>query len=149
MSLRQVYFILGVLNVGLGTAGIFLPLLPTTPFLLLAAFLFARSSDRWHRWLLSHPRLGPYIHAFRGKTGLTRPQKLRIAASIAVVMWISAYLSPVPWMRAMLIVMWAFWTLLLAFAVKTAPGPSDPSAETHPADLPPAASQSNVIAEET
>jgi len=121
MSFRQyVYLILGVINVGLGTAGIFLPLLPTTPFLLLAAFLFARSSPRWHKWLLSHPRLSPYIHAFRGKTGLTRVQKLRIGASITVVMWVSVYFSPIPWMRAMLIVMWAFWTLLLVFLVKTA-----------------------------
>jgi uncharacterized membrane protein YbaN (DUF454 family) len=121
MTFRQsIYFILGVVNVGLGTAGIFLPLLPTTPFLLLAAFLFARSNDRWHRWLLSHPRLGPYIHAFRSKTGLTRSQKLRIGASITVIMWVSVYFAPLPWIRAMLIVMWVFWTLLLVFVVKTA-----------------------------
>ena len=121
MTFRQgVYLTLGILNVGLGTAGIFLPILPTTPFLLLAAYLFARSSDHWHAWLLGHPRLSPYIHAFRGKTGLTRSQKLRIGASITVIMWISVYFSPYLWMKAMLMVMWAFWTLLLVFMVKTA-----------------------------
>jgi uncharacterized membrane protein YbaN (DUF454 family) len=122
MSFRQsVYLVLGIINVALGTAGIFLPLLPTTPFLLLAAFLFARSSNRWYQWLLTHPRLSPYIHAFRGKTGLTRSQKIRIAASITVIMWISVYFSPYPWMKAMLMVMWVFWTSLLAFVVRTAP----------------------------
>ena len=70
MTFRQsVYLVLGIINVALGTAGIFLPLLPTTPFLLLAAFLFARSSGRWHSWLLTHPQLSPYIHAFRRKSG--------------------------------------------------------------------------------
>jgi hypothetical protein len=124
MSFRQrVYFVLGVINTGLGTAGIFLPLLPTTPFLLLAAYLFARSNDRWHRWLLCHPSLGPYIHAFRKKSGLTRTQKYRIAASMTVIMWTSIFFSPYSWMRAMLLVMWGFWTLLLVW-MKTAPVPT-------------------------
>ena len=123
MTLRQnIYLILGIVNVALGTAGIFIPLLPTTPFLLLAAFLFARSSRRWHDWLLSHRRLGPYIHAFRGKTGLTRSQKTRIIASITVVMWTSAYFAPLPGIKAMLVVMWAFWTALI-LRMKTAAEP--------------------------
>ena len=122
MTFRQgLYLILGIINVALGTAGIFLPLLPTTPFLLLAAFLFARSSNRWHQWLLTHPRLSPYIHAFGRKSGLTRSQKLRIGASITVIMWISVYFAPHTWMKAMLVVMWVFWTSLLALVVKTAP----------------------------
>jgi hypothetical protein len=121
---KQVYLALGLLNVALGTAGIFIPLLPTTPFLLLAAFLFARSSQRWHQWLLAHRHLGPYIHAFRTKSGLTRSQKIRIGASITVVMWVSAYFAPIGAVQAMLIVMWAFWTALL-WRMKTA-SPSDP-----------------------
>jgi uncharacterized membrane protein YbaN (DUF454 family) len=120
---QYVFLALGVLNVALGTAGIFLPLLPTTPFLLLAAYLFARSSPRWHSWLLSHRRLGPYIHAFRTKSGLTRSQKLRMAAAITVALWTSAYIAPVPAIKAMLIAMWFFWTALL-FCMKTAAEPS-------------------------
>jgi uncharacterized membrane protein YbaN (DUF454 family) len=48
----------------LGILGIFLPLLPTTPFLLLSAFLFARSSEKLHSWLLNHKILGKYIYDF-------------------------------------------------------------------------------------
>lgn len=51
----------GFLSLFLGFIGIFLPLLPTTPFLLLAAFCFSRGSERWHQWLISHPRMGPLI----------------------------------------------------------------------------------------
>lgn len=55
----------GLVAVGLGLLGMFLPLLPTTPFLLLAAALFFRSSPRLYAWLLGHRTLGPYIRNFR------------------------------------------------------------------------------------
>ena len=51
----------GVLALALGILGIFLPLLPTTPFVLVAAFFFSKSSERLHRWLVQHPRFGRYI----------------------------------------------------------------------------------------
>jgi uncharacterized membrane protein YbaN (DUF454 family) len=56
--------ILGLLSLGLGILGIFLPVLPTTPLLLLAAALFLRSHRGLYDWLLNHPRLGPYISNF-------------------------------------------------------------------------------------
>ncbi|MFQ5519061.1 MAG: YbaN family protein [Mariprofundus sp.] len=56
-----VYKALGFLFVGLGFIGAFLPLLPTTPFILLAAACFAKSSERWHRWLLANRIFGPMI----------------------------------------------------------------------------------------
>lgn len=54
----------GSISLALGVVGMFLPVLPTTPFLLLAAYCFARSSERMHRWLVTHPRLGCYISGF-------------------------------------------------------------------------------------
>jgi uncharacterized protein len=52
---------IGYAATGLGIAGAFLPLVPTTPFLLVAVYAFARSSPAMHRWLTNHPRLGPFI----------------------------------------------------------------------------------------
>lgn len=56
--------ILGLISLGLGILGAFLPVLPTTPLLLLAAFLFLRSNRRLYEWLMNHPQMGPYITNF-------------------------------------------------------------------------------------
>ncbi|MCM2280461.1 MAG: YbaN family protein [Bdellovibrionaceae bacterium] len=58
---KRLYVAAGFLSLFLGFIGIFLPLLPTTPFLILAAFCFSRGSERWHQWLVTHPRMGPLI----------------------------------------------------------------------------------------
>ncbi len=88
-TLRWLMICGGWLCVGLGVIGIFLPLLPTTPFLLLAAWLFARSSERFHLWLLNHPRLGPMVRAWQGGEGLPRQVRRRVL----IVLWLSMGLS--------------------------------------------------------
>lgn len=76
------YKVLGFIFVGLGTLGLFLPLLPTTVFLLLAAGCFARSSDKWHRWLLSNRIFGPIINDWNEKKCVTAPTKIVAVSSI-------------------------------------------------------------------
>ena len=67
---------LGTLSVGLGVLGIFLPLLPTTVFLLLAAACYARSSDRFYLWLINHRWLGSYIRNHYEGRGMRRRDKV-------------------------------------------------------------------------
>ncbi len=81
--MRIFWLFFGLASLLLGFVGIFLPLLPTTPFLLLAAFCFARSSDRLHRWLLTHPVFGPMIENWRRHRAIARSAK--IAATFACV----------------------------------------------------------------
>lgn len=104
---------LGWLSIVLGVAGIFLPLLPTTPFILLAAWCFAKSSPRFHNWLLSHPTLGPIVHTWQNGDGI--PRKVR--NKILIVMWISMLLSMVIigkwWSVALLAVVGACSTLYI------------------------------------
>ena len=73
----------GVLSVGLGTVGILVPLLPTTPFFLLAAACFVRSSDRLYRWLITQRILGPYIRNYREHRAVTWQAK----AVTLVLLW--------------------------------------------------------------
>lgn len=109
---RCLYVMSGFISIGLALLGILLPLLPTTPFLLLAAFCFARSSRRWHDWLLQQPLLGPYIFAFREKKGLTLEQKWRIAGAITVTLLLSAWLAP---LRSVQILVGIIWVGCMAF----------------------------------
>ncbi len=81
---RIVLIALGLISLVIGVTGFFFPILPATPFLLVATFLFARSSVRLHTWLLSHGFLGPYISGFLYGTPMPRRVK-RIAI---VLLWI-------------------------------------------------------------
>ena len=87
--LRIVLATCGLILTGLAVAGIFLPLLPTVPLLLLAAACFARSSEYFHNWLLEHPRLGPLIKDYLEGQGM--PLRAKITA-IALI-WTSIPLS--------------------------------------------------------
>jgi len=82
MVMRMVWFAFGFVCVGLAIAGAALPLLPTTPFLLLAAFAFARSSQRMHDWLLAHRHFGPLIRNWREHGSIDRRTKLISVAAM-------------------------------------------------------------------
>ena len=83
--MKTILAILGTISLGLGVIGIFLPILPTTPFLLLAAALYFRSSPRLYEWLLENPRFGPYIKNFREHKAI--PLRVKIV-SVSMV-WIT------------------------------------------------------------
>jgi len=93
MDIRKAILIFaGTVCVGLGVLGMFLPLMPTTVFLLMAAYCYSRSSDKFHDWLLSNRLCGKYITNYRSGKGITARQKfttiLTLWASIGFSMWI-------------------------------------------------------------
>ena len=80
---RWLYVSLGLMCVGLGVLGAFLPILPTTPFLLLASLLFVRSDERWNTWLLGLPRFGPMIRDWNERRAVSR--RVKTTAYITVI----------------------------------------------------------------
>jgi uncharacterized protein len=98
---RMSFFLLGWLMVALGFIGAFLPLMPTTIFLILAAWFFARSSPRLEAWLLDHPRFGPTLRAWRDTGAISTSAKTMSCVGMLVgfiVFWIEAH--PGPWLAA-------------------------------------------------
>lgn len=102
--MKVICIILGYVALGLGVAGIILPLLPTTPFLLLAAALFFKGSPRLYEWLLNQKHLGPYIRNFREHKAI--PLRAKII-SVSLV-WITflygiCFVIEHSWLRVLLI----------------------------------------------
>jgi len=95
----------GMLAVALGTVGVFVPLLPTTPFLLLAAACFIRSSDRLYDWLIHHRWFGSYIRNYREHQAITLGAKVVSLALLWLAIGYSAvFVAQVWWLRTLLAV---------------------------------------------
>ncbi len=94
----------GTVSVVLGCLGLFLPVLPTTPFLLLAAFCYARSSQRFYDWLLNSPVFGGYIRNYREGGGMTRRHKITTIAMLWLTMGCTVlFLVPLLWVKILLL----------------------------------------------
>lgn len=105
-GVRVAYLVLGCLCVALGVAGAFLPVLPTTPFMLLAAACFARASTRFYNWLLNTRAFGPAILEWRQHHSIPYRIKLIAIAMMAVTLTASILVAVKPgWLQALLAVM--------------------------------------------
>jgi uncharacterized membrane protein YbaN (DUF454 family) len=90
---RITWLVVGFVALALGALGIALPLLPTTPFILLAAFAFAQSSEKLHQWLLDHNVFGPLIDNWQRHGAISRRAKLLSVVSMAAVLVISVAMA--------------------------------------------------------
>lgn len=97
---RHFYLVSGWLSLALGAIGAFLPLLPTVPFVILAAFCFARSSPRLEAWLVNHAMFGPHIVAWREKGAISRKGKVAASVMFAVSIILALVFAPWPWVMA-------------------------------------------------
>jgi uncharacterized membrane protein YbaN (DUF454 family) len=111
--IRNGILVVGFCATGLAILGIFLPLLPTVPLLLLAAACFARSSERFHHWLLNHQKLGPMIHGYLNGQGIPLRAKITAIGLIWLSISISVYVVHPFWLKTLLVIIGLGVTLYL------------------------------------
>ena len=100
---RAIFFVAGLLAVGLGVLGIVLPVLPTTPLVILAAACFARSYRPFHEWLLAHRLFGPTLREWHEHRSIPRRTKLTAIVMMAVTLGASIVLAvEATWLKALL-----------------------------------------------
>ncbi len=120
VPLRIAWAIFGLTCVGLGLVGAVLPLIPTTPFLLLAAFAFARSSTRLHGWLLGHKRMGPLIRNWQRHGAIDRKTKWLSVSAMAAMPAVSGVMDLAPWLIGVQVLV---LSLTAAFVLSRPSGP--------------------------
>ena len=115
-ALRWTLLTSGFLATTLGVIGIFLPVLPTVPFLLLALACFARSSERFYDWLLDHAHFGPIVQPYINGCGISRASKVKAIALLWASIILSAFfLIELVWVRSLLLVIACAVTLYLLY----------------------------------
>jgi len=113
---KYLYITLGIVSMLLGFAGIILPVLPTTPFLLLSAALFIRSSDRLYRWLTENPVLGSRIKRFREQGGMLLKEKIYAILLMWLMIGISLFFTG---LNIYIILLGIIGTLVMSFKINT------------------------------
>jgi uncharacterized membrane protein YbaN (DUF454 family) len=101
-AVKMFLLFVGGLSVVLGVIGIFLPVMPTTPFLLLAAACFMRTSPKFYNWLVGHPKLGKYLVYYLEGKGIPLKAKVYTIATMAISMSVTCYFVPVTAVRVLL-----------------------------------------------
>lgn len=123
MNPKKILFIvLGCIGLGLGAVGAVLPLLPSFPFLMLAAYCFARSSDRLHNWFIGTKLYKDNLESYVAGKGMTKKTKIRIMVTVTILMSIGfVMMHAVPIGRIVLGCVWVFHMVYFIFGIKTIP----------------------------
>lgn len=117
---RILYIILGCMGVALGAVGAVVPLLPAFPFLLLAAFCFAKSSERLHAWFVGTKLYKNNLESYVQGKGMTKKTKIRIMVTVTLLMSIGfVMMHRVAVGRIVLACVWLFHIIYFTFGVKT------------------------------
>lgn len=121
MKFRKIlYLILGCIGLGLGAVGAVLPLLPAFPFLLLAAFCFAKSSEKLHLWFTGTKLYRNNLESYLKGQGMTWSTKIRIMITVTLLMTIGfLMMNGIMAGRIVLTLVWVFHILYFLFGVKT------------------------------
>ena len=123
MKIRKILYIIGgCLSMLLGAVGAVLPVLPTVPFLLLAAFCFARSSEKLHTWFIKTKLYQNNLESFVSGKGMTKKTKIRIMVTVTLLMCVGfAMMHAVLIGRIVLVAVWIIHLIYFIFGVKTIP----------------------------
>lgn len=116
---KTLYNIAGTVALLLGIMGIFLPLLPTTPFILLASACYMRGSDRMHHWLMNQRHLGPYLRSYQQGRGVPLRVKIVALATMWTSLTVSIWFVPLPWVRIVLVGIGVSVTFYLLYRLPT------------------------------
>ncbi len=128
LLVRILFNIVGTLAVVLGLIGIFLPLLPTTPFLLLATACYMRGSQRMAHWMHHNRFFGAYLRDFHENRGIPLKTKIIALSTLWISLGISAWVMPIAWARLLLLIPGIGVTIYL-WRYKTRPANTLPSSE--------------------
>lgn len=120
--IRRLLLGTGTFFVGLGVLGIFIPVLPTTPFLLLAAACYARSSERFYHWLLNHRWFGRYLRTYREGKGIPRKAKVLSVSMIWLTILFSLFFLVHPYFVKILLFIIATGVTIYLLSLPTAEG---------------------------
>ncbi len=129
MRLKKIiYVVLGCIGLGLGAVGAVLPLLPTFPFLMLATFCFARSSEKLHNWFIGTKLYKNNLESYVAGKGMTKKTKVRIMVTVTLLMSIGfIMMHAVAVGRIVLACVWVFHLVYFIFGVKTIPATQEES----------------------
>lgn len=127
MNLKKTLYLTGgCIGVGLGAVGAVVPLLPAFPFLLLAAFCFARSSEKLHAWFIGTKLYRNNLESYVAGKGMTRRTKVRIMVTVTLLMSVGfAMMHAVTAGRVVLVAVWLLHLLYFLFCVKTIPASAE------------------------
>lgn len=124
--MKLVYQVVGFLFLGVGCVGAVLPFLPTTPFFIVAAFCFAKSSKKINDWFLSTRLYQKYLVSYVKEKTMTLKTKLSILLSVTILLGIGFVMMDQVWIgRIFVVIVWLCHVIYFGFFVKTSPDDSD------------------------